>query len=50
MKFNDIIKDIRKETGGKSADDSQFAKETGYISTGFYAINRVISSDIYICL
>ena len=47
MKFNDIIKDIRKETGGKSAEDSQFAKETGYISTGFYAINRVISSDIY---
>ncbi len=47
MKIGDMVKDLKKETEAVAANESPYADVTGFISTGYYAINRVVSGDIY---
>ena len=47
MKLNDVIKSIKKTTGSETLDKSTLAKPTDFLSTGSFAINRVISGSIY---
>lgn len=47
MKLNDVIKSIKKSTGSESLNKSTLAKPTDFLSTGSFAINRVISGSIY---
>lgn len=46
-KISDILKGYRKSVGSFSVKDSPLAKITGTLDTGCYAINRVISGNIY---
>lgn len=46
-KLNTILKNIRKKTGSCSFAESKILKINGYIDTGSYAINRIISGNIY---
>lgn len=43
----DFLKNIRKELSSSSIFESKYSKVDGWISTGNYAINRIISGDIY---
>ena len=47
MKLNDVIKSIKKSTGSESLNKSTLAKPSDFLSTGSFAINRVISGSIY---
>lgn len=47
MKLNDIFKTIKKSTGAEELEKSTLAKPTDYLSTGNYAINRVLTGDIH---
>lgn len=47
MKLKDAIKSISKTTGAQEIEESALAKVTEYLSTGSYAINRVLSGSIY---
>lgn len=47
MKLKDAIKSIGKSTGAQEIEDSALAKVTEYLSTGSYAINRVLTGSIY---
>lgn len=47
MKLNDVIKSIRKSTSAETIDKSSLAKVTDYLDSGSYAINRVLTGDIY---
>lgn len=47
MKKTDALKSIKKNTGAETLADSMLAKVTDYLSTGNYAINRVLTGDIY---
>ena len=47
MKKTDALKSIKKNTGAETLADSTLAKVTDYLSTGNYAINRVLTGDIY---
>jgi RecA/RadA recombinase len=44
VKLSDALKSIRKETGAKSLS---LSKPTGYLNTGSYALNRVLTGDIH---
>ena len=47
MAVNDFLKNLRKKTHSTNAAESELTKVTGYISTGSYAINRIISGDVF---
>ena len=47
MKLKDVVKNIKKSTGAQEIEESSLAKVTEYLSTGSYAINRVVSGSIY---
>lgn len=47
MKLKDAIKNISKATGAQEIENSSLAKVTEFLSTGSYAINRVLSGSIY---
>lgn len=47
MAINDFLKNLRKKTHSTNAAESELTKVTDYISTGSYAINRIISGDVY---
>lgn len=47
MKLKDVVKSIGKSTGAQEIEESSLAKVTEYLSTGSYAINRVLSGSIY---
>ena len=47
MKLNDALKSIKKNTGAETLAESTLAKVTEYLSTGNFAINRVLTGDIY---
>lgn len=47
MKLKDAVKSISKATGAQEIEESTLAKVTEYLSTGSYAINRVLSGSIY---
>ena len=47
MKKTDALKSIKKNTGAETLADSTLAKVTDYLSTGNYAINSVLTGDIY---
>lgn len=47
MKLSEAIKSIDKATNAKVLDDSEFSKITGYIDTGSFAINRILTGDIH---
>ena len=47
MKLNDVVKSIRKQTKAETIDESTFAKVTEYLDSWSYAINRVLTGDIY---
>ena len=47
MKLKDAVKNIGKATGAQEIENSTLAKVTEYLSTGSYAINRVLSGSIY---
>lgn len=47
MKKSDALKSIKKNTGAENLAESTLAKVTDYLSTGNYAINRVLTGDIY---
>lgn len=47
MKLKEIVKSIQKSTGAELLEDSALAKPTDYLSTGNYAINRVLTGDIH---
>ena len=42
-----FMKALSKETGTESFSDSKLTKVSHYISTGNYALNRIISGSIY---
>ena len=44
MKISDALKNIRKSTGARALSIS---KPTGYLNTGSYALNRVLTGDIH---
>lgn len=44
---NKILNAIRKINDSVSFDESKFLKPSGYIDTGCYAVNRIISGNIY---
>lgn len=46
-KIGDILKSYRKNTKTSSVKDSPYSKINGFIDTGCYAINRVITGDIH---
>lgn len=47
MKANEILKNLRKSTGAVNILESPIAKVTDFISTGSYALNRILSGNIY---
>lgn len=44
MKLNEALKNIRKNTGAKALIES---KPSGYLDTGSFALNRVLTGDIH---
>lgn len=46
MKLKDVFKTIKKSTGAEELEKSTLAKPVDYLSTGNYAINRVLTGDI----
>ena len=47
MKLNDVLRNIKKATGGETLEDSIYANVSEYLDSGSYAINRVITGDIH---
>lgn len=47
MSVTSLLNKVRKKTGSTTAKDSEFNKVSHWISTGSYALNRIISGDIY---
>lgn len=47
MKLSDTLKNIKKATNGQSIEDSPFANISGYIDSGNYSINRILTGDIH---
>lgn len=45
--ISSILKDFRKAAGSTSAKDSSIMEVNEFLDTGCYAINRVITGDIY---
>ena len=48
MDLQALLKSVRKEIGSCSFAESKYGKILGYIDTGVYALNRIISGDIYL--
>lgn len=47
MKIKDALKNIKKSTGAESLEDSSYAEVKDFLDTGSYALNRVLTGDIY---
>lgn len=47
MKKNEMFKQLRKSQNFYGIDKSPFSKPTGYLDTGSFAINRVLTGDIH---
>lgn len=47
MKLSDTLKNIRKSTGAESLNESTYADVHDFLDTGSYALNRVLTGDIY---
>ena len=47
MKKSDMFKKLRKNQNFYGIDESPYSKPTGYLDTGSYAINRVLTGDIH---
>ena len=47
MKKSEMFKKLRKSQNFYSIDESPYSKPTGYLDTGSYAINRVLTGDIH---
>lgn len=47
MKKNEMFKSLRKSQNFYGIDVSPYAKPSGYLDTGSYAINRVLTGDIH---
>ena len=47
MSVNKMLNKIRKQTGSESFKTSKFGEIQGYINTGDYGLNRIITGDIY---
>lgn len=43
----DFLKNLRKKIASSSAVESETMKVTGYISTGSYALNRILSGSVF---
>ena len=48
MKIDGLLREIRKNTGSTSFNESKFGRIDSYIDTGILALNRIISGDIYL--
>ena len=47
MKLNDALKSIKKSTGAETLAESTYAEVQEFLDTGSYALNRVLTGDIY---
>jgi len=47
MKISNLFKDINKQTGADTLQDSPFAKVTEFLSTNSLALNRICSGSIF---
>lgn len=47
MSIKTMLNAIRKKTESTSYENSKLLKPTGYIDTGCYAVNRIISGNVY---
>lgn len=47
MKIKDALKNIKKSIGAESLEDSSYAEVKDFLDTGSYALNRVLTGDIY---
>ena len=47
MKLSEAIKGIDKETNAELLEESEFATVPGFIDTGSFAINRILSGNIH---
>lgn len=47
MKLSEALKSIRKNVGTVDMNKSDIAKPTEFLSTGSYAVNRILSGNIY---
>jgi RecA/RadA recombinase len=47
MDFSRHLKELRKSIGSESFADSRYTDDTEFISTGYYALNRIISGSVY---
>lgn len=47
MKLKEVIKNIKKNTGAETLADSIYADVKEFLDTGSYALNRVLTGDIY---
>lgn len=47
MKLNQVLKDIKKSTGAEELLNSSYADVKDYLDTGSFALNRVLTGDIY---
>ena len=45
--INSFLKKLKAETGGESFKESRFGDVNNWISTGSYALNRILSGSIY---
>ena len=45
--LNSFLKKLKSETGGESFSESRFGDVSNWISTGSYALNRILSGSIY---
>lgn len=48
MSLRTMINAVRKKTESVSLKESPYAKPTGYIDTGCYALNRIVSGDVFL--
>lgn len=47
MKLKDALKSIKKSTGAETLAESSYAEVKDYLDTGSFALNRVLTGDIY---
>ncbi len=47
MKLKDALKSIQKSTGAEALNESSYAEVKGFLDTGSYALNRVLTGDIH---
>ena len=47
MKLNQVLKDIRKNTGAENLTESTYAEVKDFLDTGSLALNRVLTGDIH---